>query len=261
MSCRLLPLMIVMGRIALAGEPDFDKEVAPILAGRCLECHSGAEPKGKLDLSAAKAAFAGGESGAAIVGGRPEESYLWERVEADEMPPKHPLPANERAILKAWIAAGAKWGTDPIDRFRYTSAVRAGYDWWSLQSTVQPQPPAVKNARWVKNEIDRFVQATLEAQGLAPSPPVDRRTLIRRLYYDLIGLPPSVEQLDDQEPYGALVDKLLASSHYGERWARHWLDVAHFGESDGFEYDKMRPNAWRYRDWVIDALNRDLPYD
>ncbi len=238
-----------------SAELDFDRQVAPILAGRCIECHSGAEPKGKFDLSSAAKAFAGGESGAAIVPGKIDDSTLWQRIEANEMPPKHPLPADERAILKAWITGGAKWGTDPIDPFRYTSASRAGYDWWSLQ----PLSTADKSNR--PNSIDGFIAAKLKVSGLAPSPPTDRRTLIRRLYFDLIGLPPTTEELASDEPYGAIVTRLLHSPHYGERWARHWLDVAHFGESDGFEYDRMRPNAWRYRDWVIEALNRDMPYD
>src|SRR5262245_45799766 len=125
---RVLPLAMFFGAIstqamrAVGEGPDFDKQVAPILASRCLECHSGAEPKGKLDLSRAKTAFGGGDSGAAIARGRPDESYLWQRISADEMPPKHPLQAGERDTLKAWIAAGANWGTDPIDRFRYTTA-------------------------------------------------------------------------------------------------------------------------------------------
>jgi Protein of unknown function (DUF1553)/Protein of unknown function (DUF1549)/Concanavalin A-like lectin/glucanases superfamily/Planctomycete cytochrome C len=273
--------------VVVANEPEFDKRVAPILAGRCLECHSGPEPKGKLDLSSEKLAKAGGESGAAIVANNLDESLLWQRIAAGEMPPKHPLPAAERALLKDWIASGAKWGTDPIDPFRFTTTTRAGYDWWSLQPLVRPAVPKINNPiSKIQNPIDAFILAKLEAAGLAPSPPADARTLVRRLYFDLIGLPPSFDELSGVAPtpplslsparekewesgrgeewekkYATLVEDLLASTHYGERWARHWLDVAHFGESDGYEYDRMRPHAWRYRDWVIDALNRDLPYD
>ncbi|HEY2414701.1 MAG TPA: DUF1553 domain-containing protein [Pirellulaceae bacterium] len=236
-------------------ELDFDRQVAPILAGRCMECHSGAEPKGKLDLTSAAKTFAGGESGSAIEAGKPSASNLWQRIVADEMPPKHPLPAGEREIIRQWIAAGAKWGTDPIDPFRYTSAARAGYDWWSLQPLVAASESSSQNS------IDKFVVVKLKDAGLVASTPVDRRTLIRRLYFDLVGLPPTAEELNNSETYEAIVERLLQSPHYGERWARHWLDVVHFGESDGFEYDKMRPHAWRYRDWVIDALNRDLPFD
>jgi hypothetical protein len=246
---------------AAADTPDFDREVAPVLAARCLDCHSGSEPKGKLDLSQAKAMLTGGESGAAIVAGKPDESYLWQRIVANEMPPKHPLPAAERETIERWIAAGAKWGTDPIDPFRYTSAARAGYDWWSLQPVSRPVVPAVADTQAaIRNPIDNFILTKLAAAGLTPSPTADRAALIRRLYFDLIGLPPTSEEVE-AGAYGEVVNKLLDSPHYGERWARHWLDVAHFGESDGFEFDRMRPHAWRYRDWVIDALNRDLPYD
>jgi len=273
---------------AAADAPDFDRQVAPILAGRCLECHSGVEPKGKLDLSRAKEALAGGESGAAIEAGKPESSFLWQRIVANEMPPKHPLPPAEREILKAWIAGGAKWGADPIDPFRYTSNTRAGYDWWSLQPLASATP--IPNPQSpIPNPIDGYIRTRLTEPKLTPSPPADRRALLRRVYFDLIGLPPTPEELEaflsvapslplsfspsgqdgekerqregERASYLIVVDRLLASPHYGERWARHWLDVAHFGESDGFEFDKMRPHAWRYRDWVIEALNRDLPYD
>ncbi len=253
-----------------AAEPDFDRTVAPILASRCLDCHnSSAEKKGGLDLSQAKTAEAGGDSGKVLAPGKLDESLLWERIDKGEMPPKKGLPEKERAAIKAWIATGAKWGTSPIDPYRYSTAARAGYDWWSLQMLVRPKVPRVesKDANWKKNPVDAFILAKLQARSLTTSPRADRRTLIRRLYFDLIGLPPSPEEVEafanDESPdaYAQLVQKLLDSPRYGERWARHWLDVAHFGESDGFEYDRMRPNAWRYRDWVIEALNRDLPYD
>jgi hypothetical protein len=249
--------------------PDFDREVAPLLASRCLDCHSGPEPKGGLDLSMARTAAKGGDSGeAAIVAGKLDDSLLWQRIAADDMPPKRPLPVGEKATLKAWIAAGARWGTDPIDPFRFTSASRAGYDWWSLQPLARPKVPTIPNRQFpIRNPIDAFVLQALEANQLAPSPPADRRTLLRRLYFDLIGLPPSPEEIekvlgsDWEKEYGAVASRLLASSHYGERWARHWLDVAHFGESDGYEYDRMRPHAWHYRDWVIRAINSDMPFD
>jgi hypothetical protein len=241
-------------------------------------------------LSQSKKALAGGESGPAIEPGKPATSLLWERIGAGEMPPKHPLPQGERETIKAWIAAGARWGTDPIDPFRYTTATRAGYDWWSLSPIVRPEVPRIQEPRTkIQNPIDAFILAKLEAKGLAPSPPADPRALTRRLSFDLIGLPPGPEEVKrfiagppslrpsvspsaedrarerqsdgGKTEYEALVNRLLDSPHYGERWARHWLDVAHFGESDGYEYDKMRPNAWRYRDWVIDSLNRDMPFD
>jgi hypothetical protein len=246
---------------------DFDQTVAPLLARRCLECHSGADPKGELDLSQQRTSLRGGESGAVISPGKPAESLVWEYVRDDEMPPKKPLTAAEKEIVRAWIAAGAKWGADPIDPYRYSSDRNAGYDWWSLRPVVQPPRPAVRDRDWARGEIDYFILQRLEEAGLAPSPEADRRTLIRRLSFDLLGLPPSPSELDafvnDPDPaaYEKLVDRLLASPHYGERWGRHWLDVARFGESDGFEYDRPRPNAWPYRDWVIAALNDDMPYD
>ncbi len=245
----------------------FDASVAPILARRCLDCHSGAEPKGKLDLSRRASAIGGGEGGPAIVPGRPDESLLWERVEADEMPPKSPLSGAEKAALRDWIASGAAWGADPIDPFQVTTARRAGRDWWSLRPVRRPEPPPSRRAGWDRNPIDAFILQKLEAAGLSPSPEADRRALIRRLSFDLTGLPPTPEEVDaflaDPAPdaYDRLADRLLASPQFGVRWARWWLDLARYGESNGFEFDEFRPAAWRYRDWVVDAFNRDLPYD
>jgi hypothetical protein len=244
-----------------AEAPDFDRVIAPLLARRCLDCHSGPKPKGGLDLAHRKAAAR------IVVPGQPEQSTLWQRVRSAGMPPKKSLPAAERQLLQEWIAAGARWGSDPIDPFRFTTPQRAGYDWWALQPVVRPQPPMVRKTDWPRNAVDAFVLARLEAAGLEPAPEADRRTLIRRITFDLTGLPPSPEEVEefvqDAKPQAAerLVDRLLASPHYGERWARHWLDVVRFGESNGFERDLPRPHAWHYRDWVVRALNEDLPYD
>lgn len=257
-------LLLAVAKVC-AAEPaiDFDRQIAPLFASRCLDCHSGEEPKGKLDLSTAAGALKGGESGPAIVAGKLSDSQLWERVAAGDMPPKKPLPESERQLIKAWLEAGAKWGADPIDPYRYSTVARAGYDWWSLQ----PVKSATPSAPTATKPIDAFLLTKLREKQLDFSPAADRRVLIRRLTFDLIGLPPTPAEIeaflndDSPQAYEKLVEHLLASPQYGERWARHWLDVAHFGESDGFEFDKMRPNAWRYRDWVIDAFNRDLPYD
>lgn len=244
----------------------FDTQVAPLLAVRCLTCHGTQNPKGGLDLSQRATAFKGGDSGPAIEPGKPDESLLWEKISGDEMPPKKPLKAEEKALLKAWLLAGAKWDTDPIDPLRYTSDNRAGYDWWSLKPVRRPDFPAVKNSVWPRNGIDHFILAKLEAKGLVPAPDADRRTYIRRLSFDLLGLPPSPREVAvfeaDQAPdaYEQLVQRYLDSPAYGERWARHWLDIVRYGESQGFERDKLRPNSWRYRDWVVWALNRDMPY-
>jgi hypothetical protein len=269
--------VLLVGVASIAGgrqaEPNadqarrFDRQVAPLLARRCLECHNASQKQGGLDLTQASAVLSGDSRSAVIAPGNPEASRLWKRVAANQMPPKHPLSAGEKRILKEWIASGAGWGNSPIDPFRYTSDRRAGYDWWSLQPVTAPRLPEVKRKKWPGNPVDRFILAKLEAADLSPSPPADRVTLIRRVTYDVIGLPPTPEEVlsfvKDRKPdaYERLVDRLLASPHYGERWARHWLDVIRFGESQGFERNKLRPNAWKYRDWVVEAFNSDLSYD
>ncbi len=261
---RILSLLalLLLASVGLAAPPDFDKQIAPLLASRCLDCHSGARPKGKLDLSR--------KAGAAdmLVSGKPADSPLWQRVATGEMPPKKPLPAAERKLLKEWIASGAKWGTDPIDPFRFSTTSRAGYDWWALRPLQRPSIPVIRNPQVApRNDIDRFIIAKLRDNGLSLTREADRRTLIRRVTFDLIGLPPTPEEvaafIKDTSPdaYEKLVDRLLASPHYGERWARHWLDVVRFGESDGFERNEPRRTAYHYRNWVIRALNADLPYD
>ena len=248
----------------------FDRTIAPLLVSRCLECHRGSEPKGGLDLSHRSSALQGGESGPALAPGDAASSLLLERVIADEMPPKHPLAAKEKTVLREWIEGGAVWGTDPIDPFRYTSDHRAGYDWWALQPVAETEVPSGAEAvssSGPQNAIDAFIFATRHEKGLRGSPPADRRTLIRRVSFDLLGLPPTADEVaafgndDAPDAYERLVDRLLASPAYGERWTRHWLDVARFGESQGFERDKLRSNSWRYRDWLIEAFNSDLPYD
>jgi hypothetical protein len=246
----------------------FDAEIAPILARHCLECHGKALAKGKLVLAMEASALAGGSSGPVIVPGKPDESLLWEYVSSGEMPRgRPPLSDSEKQRLRRWIADGAQWGTSVIDPFVATSDRRAGYDWWSLQPVRKPGPPAVRDGAWARGAIDRFILARLEARGLCPAQEADRRTLIRRLSFDLTGLPPEPEAVERflanpaVNAYEQLVDQLLASPRYGERWARHWLDVVRFGESEGFERNHVRENAWRYRDWVIGAFNRDLPYD
>lgn len=258
----------------------FDQHIAPLLSNRCLSCHNATQQKGELNLSRKETTLAGGESGAAITAGSPDKSLLWQRIADDEMPPRQPLSEDEKELVRQWIADGAVWGTDPIDPFRFSSDERGGYDWWSLQPIQRSDVPQVTRTDWPRNEVDRFVLSKLEAAGLAPVEQADGRILLRRLYFDLIGLPPMLSEAgdlwqeevlglaidpklfpNDSASYAAVVDALLDSPHYGERWGRHWLDVIRFGESQGFERNRVRHNAWRYRDWVIQALNIDMPYD
>lgn len=252
----------------------FDDTVAPILARRCLGCHTGTDPKGGLDLGSSETALTGGDSGPALAKDNPAASLLWSRIAADEMPPKSPLPAKEKEAIRAWLASGAATDWGPIDPFRWSTDERAGRDWWSLAplEARTPPPPTEEDGAGAEsgsavNPIDAFVRPRLKLEGMRPSPTADRVTLLRRVYFDLVGLPPSPQEAAafgaDPRPdaYGRLVDRLLASPHFGERWARHWLDVVRFGESQGFEYDRIRPNAYLYRDFVIDAFNGDMPYD
>jgi hypothetical protein len=247
----------------------FDQHIAPLLARRCLGCHNASDRKGELDLASHATAMKGGESGAVLVPGNLEESLLWTHVRDGVMPPKEPLPAAERELLKAWVTAGAAWGSDPIDPFRFTSDARAGYDWWALQPLRAVTPPTTPKEAIVHNPIDNFILAELAKKNLAPNPPADRQTFLRRVTFDLTGLPPTPKEMDrfvqsdlkDPDNYERVIGGLLASPHYGERWARHWLDIVRFGESNGFERDHIRPNAWPYRDWVIEAFNADMPYD
>ena len=255
----LIVALFLSPTFAVAAPPDFDKQIAPLLAARCLDCHRGAKPKGDLDLTR-KAGVLGGDT-PGVVPGKPDESELWKRIAANEMPPKKPLTDSEKQLLKEWIAGGAKWGSDPIDPFRFSTSSRAGYDWWSLQPIKRAAVPAGRDA------IDFFIQAKLSDRALSLSPPADKRTLIRRVTFDLTGLPPTPEEVEaflkDDAPnaYEKVVERLLASTHYGEHWARHWLDVVRYGETDGFERNAVRSTAWHYRDWVIRAFNSDMPYD
>ncbi len=265
----LLFLMVGTGSGWAAEPVDFDQQVAPLLTRRCLDCHSGAAPEGKLDLTSVEAAAKGGETGAAVVALKVDESLLWQRVRDNEMPPKHPLDEAEKLLLKDWIEQGAKWGTTPIDRFKYSSPKRAGFDWWALQPLKATLPGKIPT-EWedrAANPIDRYVLARLKEQGLSPSETASPRRLVRRLAFDVTGLPPTLDQVQSFESaptdaaYDALLSQYLNSPQYGERWARHWLDLARYGESQGFERDKLRTNSWPYRDWVIRSLNGDLPYD
>lgn len=249
---------------AHADERAFREQVAPIFETRCVHCHEGSKPKGGLSLVTAESLRAGGESGPVVVAGKPDESLLLEYVSGDEpqMPKgEKPLSAAEVATIRKWIASGAQWpaGVELRDKRQYD------LDWWSLRPLNRPSVPVVESD-WIRTPIDAFILAKLQERKLAPSPEADRRTLIRRLYFDLVGLPPSFEEVQaftadpDLRAYEKLVDRLLGSPDYGERWGRHWLDVVHYGDTHGYDKDKVRPNAWPYRDYVIRAFNDDKPY-
>lgn len=257
-------LSVVSPCTSAADDSFFETWVAPVFAKRCLECHNSLVAEGGLDLSTPDAMF--GHDPSLVVRGDAESSQLWQRIAQEEMPPQHPLPEHEKEILRKWIIAGADWDGDRIDPFLHSSAERAGYDWWSLQTLEDEIPlPAVGVSG--PHPIDRFIDQKLVENGLVPADRADPRTLVRRLYNDLLGLPPSYAEVDQftrdpsDKAWEAMVDRLLASPAFGERWAQHWLDIARFGESDGFEYNQPRDNTWHYRDWVIRALNQDLPYD
>ena len=247
---------------ATAGEVLFTGQVRKILSESCIRCHNPDQKKGGLDLSRRAPALLGGKSGAVIVAENAEESLLVEKVEAGEMPPKNRLTPPQVEAIRSWIAAGAPYQVEPV------TPPRAGPDWWSLQPIRFPPVPAVAgpDSRWIRTPIDAFILAKLREKNLRPVPEADRATLIRRLSFDLVGLPPEPEAVaafvNDPDPlaYEKLVDRLLASPHHGERWGRHWLDVVRFGESEGYETNMPRPNAWPYRDYVIDSFNRDTPF-
>ena len=250
------------------GPIEFAKDIQPILETRCVACHGPAKDSSGLRLDTGEAALKGSNFGPVIVPGKSADSRLIHLVGGLEpqtkMPPKGPpLTAAEVSKLRAWIDQGAKWPAGLVLK----SAAAASPTHWAFIPPRRPALPAVKAEAWVRNEIDRFILARLEAEGITPAPEADRVTLIRRLSFDLIGLPPSPREVDaflnDSRPdaYERLVDRLLASPHYGERWGRHWLDLARYADSDGYEKDTGRPHAWRYRHWVIAALNRDLPFD
>ncbi|MSR58007.1 MAG: DUF1549 domain-containing protein [Planctomycetaceae bacterium] len=252
----------------------FEKRIRPVLVTQCGECHADGRAKGGFSLASGETALRGGDSGPAIVVGKPEESLLIEVLghQGDiKMPPKSKLADAEIADLRRWIELGAPWPADTDDSeaggaaFVITPEQRA---FWSFQPLSHAVPSNVVDAAWPAGDVDRFILARLEAAGLQPSPSADRRTLIRRVTFDLIGLPPTPDEIDDfladerPDAWGQVVDRLLASPHYGERWGRHWLDVARFAEDQAHTFAARNyPNGYRYRDWVVRAFNSDRPYD
>ncbi len=248
----------------------FERDIQPIFSQHCVACHGSAMQLSGLRLDRREEAMKGGYSGPVIHQGDAAGSKLVRLVSGlDEkvvMPPSGPrLDDSQVSLLRAWIDQGAPWPESTDAETANVSAPRSEH--WAFQPIKRPEPPAVAGTAWVRNSIDQFVLVALEARGISPSPEADRATLIRRLSLDLTGLPPTPEEvgafISDNRPeaYVELVDRLLNSPHYGERWARHWLDLARYADSDGYRSDSFRPNAWRWREWVINAVNEDMPFD
>ncbi len=266
MSVRpLLALGFLLIASSVCGEDFFETKVRPVLAERCFKCHGAKEQKGGIRLDGPEHMQASDGSGPLVVPGKPDESRLIKAVRQTEdvkMPPNGKLSADSITALEEWVRAGAKWPA------KSTSKPVAS-DHWAFKPVQPPSPPAVKDERWPSSPIDTFVLAKLEAKGLSPSSPADRITLIRRVYFDLTGLPPSPEEVqafvNDKagDAFEKVVDKLLASPRFGERWARHWLDVARYSDTKGAiaNEDTRYPFAYTYRDWVVKSFNEDLPYD
>ena len=269
---------------AVADEPAgraefFEARVRPILVEHCTKCHGPRKQESGLRLDSRTGLVKGNDAGPVVAPGQPEESPLVEAVRYDgavKMPPAGKLPDRAIADLAAWVKMGAPWPESPKSATPSSSGVpdaativAAARRHWAFRPVGDPRPPAVRNAAWPRDPLDRFILARLEAARLAPSPPADRRTLIRRVTFDLAGLPPTPEEVAafeaDPAPdaYVRLVDRLLASPRYGERWGRYWLDVARYADTRGYVFFQDADFHWAYtyRDYVIDSFNRDTPYD
>src|SRR5487761_1093905 len=265
MPIHLVPGLILCAAACLSAvasaddAPSLERDILPLFKAHCVKCHGPIKHEARLILSSAGGVAIGGKGGAAIDRAAPLESLLWRRIEGDEMPPDAPLPAAERATVRRWLAAGAA-GLPAVSA--------ASTEHWAFQRLAAPRSSMVNDATNVETAVDRFLQSALEARQLAFSPVADRYTLIRRLSFDLTGLPPSPEEIESfvqdlrADAYQRLAERYLASPHYGERWARHWLDAAGYADSNGyFSADSDRPLAYRYRDYVVASLNADKPFD
>jgi len=253
-----------------AEEPLFERHVRPILKAHCFHCHGElGETESGLDVRLRRFLVAGGDSGPAIVPGKPDESYLVERIRSQEMPPGDvKVTAAELEVIERWIAGGAKTARPEPEKVVGPLITEEERDFWAFQPIKRPDVPQVKHTDQVANPIDAFLLQKLEAQGFAFSPLADKRALIRRATFDLWGLPPTPEEVeafvadDSPDAYEKLIDRLLASPRYGERWGRHWLDVAGYADSEGYvENDPVRDWAYKYRDYVIQSFNSDKPWD
>jgi mono/diheme cytochrome c family protein len=267
--CSALPMAILADEEAELPEPadreiDFVKDIQPLFKKHCIKCHSSKKQEAGFRLDSKDLALAGGDSGTCIEPGNSAESLLVRFIggidENITMPPEGDLLSKKQVgIVRAWIDQGAKWPESADSK----TAKKAH---WAYQAVSTNGPP-VTSSKWARNGVDAFILPGLAKHKIKPSPEASQRVLIRRLHFDLLGIPPTPEEVSkfvkDESPkaYENLVDRLLASKHFGERWGRHWLDMARYADSDGYEKDRARPNAWRWRDWVINAINQDQPFD
>ena len=271
LGCFVISLVLAQRLAVVSAQQtiNFARDIQPIFAAHCVSCHGAKKAAGQLRLDNKTAAMKGGISGAIILPGNSKSSILLVRVTGSDGQAKMPMGGDplqpaQIELLRQWIEQGAVWNEKSEVGSRKSEEETAIH--WAYKKPTRPAIPAVKNQSWVRNPIDAFVLARLEKEGLQPSPEASKETLLRRVYLDLIGLPPSVKEIDeflaDNAPnaYEKVVDKLLASSHYGERWARPWLDLARYADSNGYEKDNLRV-MWKYRDWVINALNANMPFD
>ena len=277
------PGRIVADDSTIAGTEFFEKQIRPLLVENCQSCHGEKKQAGGLRLTSRDTLLKGGESGPAVVPGKPDESRLIRAVgylDERKMPPKQKLADADIAKLKRWVALGALWpvssttpspSTDDAgpSEFQVTPQQRS---WWAFQPAKEAPPPSVRNDKWPLNEIDHFILAELETREMSPAQPADRHVWLRRATFDLTGLPPTLEELEafvadnSDQAFERVVDRLLGSPAYGQRWARHWLDVVRYADYHDGDPKARNPaceplEAWRYRDWVVEARNRDLPFD
>ena len=264
----LVWLVSEKNQVSAQQQIDFNRHIKPILDANCVSCHGAKKAAGQLRLDNKAAAMRGGFSGAVIVPNDSKGSILLSRIiggdgQAQMPMGGDPLTAAQIDLIKKWIESGAVW---PEDSSLITHNSSLTSDHWAYKKISKPAIPSVKNSSWIRNPIDNFILARLEKEGMKPAPEAAKETLLRRVSFDLIGLPPSVKEIDeflaDNSPnaYEKVVDRLLNSPQYGERWARPWLDLARYADSNGYEKDNLRV-MWKYRDWVINALNNDLPFD
>jgi cytochrome c553 len=277
----MLAMLVMLSTPASAAEPDaaalefFEKQVRPLLVTHCYECHADGESSGGLALDTRAGLIAGGDSGPAVVPGKPDESRIVEAVRYAnpdlQMPPHNRLSAADVAVFERWVAAGA---VDPREEAAAPAAaaplgmsLEEGRTFWSMRPISRPEVPTVRHADRVRTPIDAFVLAALERAGLEPAPPADKRTLLRRVTFDLTGLPPTPAEVaafladDTPDAFDRVVERLLSSPDYGVRWGRHWLDVARYADSNGLDENLAFGQAWRYRDYVVNSFNHDKPFD